>query len=240
MLPRFYYPEILKGNNQISNKTHVHHICKVLRLKKNDYIQLFDGAGNHAKAKIIEAKKQIIELNVESVNKPLLIQNSKITPVMPILKKNAFLLCIEKLTELGIEDIRVYRPDLIDQSIAKKNVNSLLDKAREVSIAACAQSGNNFIPQIQYYENLDVFLSNSKEQVFVFDTKATDPNISDVQVKNPQASIFVLTGCESGFSSKEGKILQKKKKFFFRTNTLRAETAIIVSCIVMKTIIGEL
>ena len=40
MLPRFYYPEILKGNNQISNKTHVHHICKVLRLKKNDYIQL--------------------------------------------------------------------------------------------------------------------------------------------------------------------------------------------------------
>ena len=79
MLPRFYYPEILKGNNQISNKTHVHHICKVLRLKKNDYIQLFDGAGNHAKAKIIEVKKQIIELNVESVNKPLLIQNSKIT-----------------------------------------------------------------------------------------------------------------------------------------------------------------
>ena len=62
MLPRFYYPEILKGNNQISNKTHVHHICKVLRLKKNDYIQLFDGAGNHAKAKIIEVKKQIIEL----------------------------------------------------------------------------------------------------------------------------------------------------------------------------------
>ena len=61
MLPRFYYPEILKGNNQISNKTHVHHICKVLRLKRNDYIQLFDGAGNHAKAKIIEAKKQIIE-----------------------------------------------------------------------------------------------------------------------------------------------------------------------------------
>ena len=159
---------------------------------------------------------------------------------MPILKKNAFLLCIEKLTELGIEDIRVYRPDLIDQSIAKKNFNSLLDKAREVSIAACAQSGNNFIPQIQYYENLDVFLSNSKEQVFVFDTKATDPNISDVQVKNPQASIFVLTGCESGFSSKEGKILQKQKKFFFRTNTLRAETAIIVSCIAMKTIIGEL
>ena len=94
--------------------------------------------------------------------------------------------------------------------------------------------------QIQYYENLDVFLSNSKEQVFVFDTKATDPNISDVQVKNPQASIFVLTGCESGFSSKEGKILQKQKKFFFRTNTLRAETAIIVSCIAMKTIIGEL
>lgn len=240
MLPRFYYPEIFKGNNQISNKTHVHHICTVLRLKKNDYIQLFDGAGNHAKAKIIEVKKQIVELNVESVNKPLLIQNSKITPVMPILKKNAFLLCIEKLTELGIEDIRVYRPDLIDQSIAKKNVNSLLDKAREVSIAACAQSGNNFIPQIQYYENLDVFLSNSKEQVFVFDTKATDPNISDVQVKNPQASIFVLTGCESGFSSKEGKILQKQKKFFFRTNTLRAETAIIVSCIAMKTIIGEL
>ena len=115
-----------------------------------------------------------------------------------------------------------------------------MDKAREVSIAACAQSGNNFIPQIQYYENLDVFLSNSKEQVFVFDTKATDPNISDVQVKNPQASIFVLTGCESGFSSKEGKILQKQKKFFFRTNTLRAETAIIVSCIAMKTIIGEL
>ena len=74
----------------------------------------------------------------------------------------------------------------------------------------------------------------------VFDTKATDPNISDVQVKNPQASIFVLTGCESGFSSKEGKILQKQKKFFFRTNTLRAETAIIVSCIAMKTIIGEL
>ena len=151
-----------------------------------------------------------------------------------------YMVIVEKLTELGIEDIRVYRPDLIDQSIAKKNVNSLLDKAREVSIAACAQSGNNFIPQIQYYENLDAFLLNSKEQVFVFDTKTSDPNISDLQVENPQASIFVITGCESGFSSNEGKILQKQKKFFFRTNTLRAETAIIVSCIVMKTIIGEL
>jgi len=240
MLPRFYYPEILKGNNQMSNKTHVHHICKVLRLKKNDYIQLFDGTGNYAKAKIIEAKKQIIVLNVESVKKSSIVQNSKIISVMPVLKKNAFLFCIEKLTELGLEDIRVYRPDLIDQSIAKKNVNSLLEKAREVSISACAQSGNNLIPQIQYYENLDAFLSNSKEQVFVFDTKTRDSNTSDLQVKNSQASIFVLTGCESGFSIKERKILQKQKKFFFRTNTLRAETAIIVSCVAMKTIIGEL
>ena len=192
MLPRFYYPEILKGNNQILNKTHVHHICKVLRLKKNDYIQLFDGAGNHAKAKIIEAKKQIIELNVESVNKPLLIQNSKITPVMPILKKNAFLLCIEKLTELGIEDIRVYRPDLIDQSIAKKNVNSLLDKAREVSIAACAQSGNNFIPQIQYYENLDVFLSNSKESIKNLENKNNSvvKKVSEEIVKYDEENII--------------------------------------------------
>ena len=86
----FIIQKYLKAIIKFQIKTHVHHICKVLRLKKNDYIQLFDGAGNHAKAKIIEVKKRIIELNVESVNKPLLIQNSKITPVMPILKKNAF------------------------------------------------------------------------------------------------------------------------------------------------------
>ena len=58
--PRILCEELSSLSIQYTNIKQFHHLAKVLRLKRGDTVQLFDGKGNYADAKINELSKDSI------------------------------------------------------------------------------------------------------------------------------------------------------------------------------------
>ena len=70
--PRIYCPKLSAPSYKCTNIKQIHHLAKVLRLKPNDPVELFDGCGFMANGTIGEIGKAYIYFNVGDI---LLVQN---------------------------------------------------------------------------------------------------------------------------------------------------------------------
>ena len=103
--------------------TQSHHLIKALRLKEEDLIEVFDGNGNSGICKIVElSNKKCKALRVEGIKKDKP-PKRKLTAVIPFIKRSNFNFMIQKLTEVGVNNFIIYKSDLSDQSIAKKDLD---------------------------------------------------------------------------------------------------------------------
>jgi 16S rRNA (uracil1498-N3)-methyltransferase len=149
---------------------------------------------------------------------------------------------VQKLTEIGVNKFMIYKPDLSDQSIAKKDFEKIISKSKEIIINVCKQCGNNFLPNIEYYSNLENAIKQIQEDhdKYIFDTDATEYFLQD-ELDN-DSSVTIITGPESGFSNKEIKIIAngELKIRYLGRNILRSETAPIVVSSIIKNHFGRI
>ena len=142
---------------------------------------------------------------------------------------------IQKLSEIGVNKFVIYKPELCDQSIAKKDLEKIIQKSKDIIINVCKQCGNNFLPQIIHTRNLDeaINLIEDDNNKYVFDTDA-EIYFSFEDLDN-NSSVSTITGPESGFSKNELESIKQKniEIRYLGENILRSETApIFVSSIV--------
>ncbi len=213
------------------------HLSKVLRLKLHDEVEAFNGMGSSAICKITDIEKRAVTLQRVSeiqTSDPI---NEKIICVIPLIKKDNFHFMVQKLTEIGISDFIFYKPDLIDQSIAKKDLTKIAAKSEDVIISACKQCGSNFIPSSIIRENITKAFDSVDGDVdtYVFDVDASQGfNLN--QLKSGK-NICLVTGPESGFSETELVFFKNRdiKLRLIGNNILRAETApIVISSLVQN------
>ena len=242
--PRIYCPELSATSYQCTNIKQIHHLAKVLRLKPNDPVELFDGCGSIANGAIEEVDKAYISFYVDDI---LLAQNpyqKSYQAIIPYIKKENLIYSLQKLVELGVDSILIYKPDHLDQSLAKKDVFKLNLRLEEAMIRACEQSGCNHLPSIDYFDGLNKCLQSPKiisdfEGLFVLDTIANQ-FIKDHEILSLK-SISIITGPESGYSATERKImselgLQSLKIGYY---ILRAETAPVIGLSRFHSLFGE-
>ena len=218
------------------------HISKVLRLRIEDKVEVFDGNGATAVCKIIEINRTIVileRITEIAVSDPA---HPKIVSLLPVIKKDNLHFMVQKLTEIGVSDFIFYKPDLIDQSIAKKDLKKILSKINEVVINACKQCGSNFIPSVSALESLESAinsLNTNDHEIYAFDLNASD--VFSLDKINIQKNICIITGPESGFSEQEINSLIKKdiKIRLLKNNILRAETAPIVISSLLQNHFGK-
>ena len=65
--PRIYCPKLSAPRYQSTNIKQIHHLAKVLRLKPNDPVELFDGQGSLANGTIQELSKACINFHVDDI-----------------------------------------------------------------------------------------------------------------------------------------------------------------------------
>ena len=242
--PRIYCPKLSAPSYKCTNIKQIHHLAKVLRLKPNDPVELFDGCGFMANGTIGEIGKAYIYFQVGDIS---LVQNpyqKLYQSIIPYIKKENLIYSLQKLIELGVNSILIYRPDNLDQSLAKKDLSKLNLRLEEAIISACEQSGCNHFPSIDYFDGLKKCLQSRKvnsdfDGLFVLDTIANQ-FIKDHEVLSLN-SISIITGPESGFSAAERDTmsvlgLQSLKIGHY---VLRAETAPIVGLSKFHSLFGE-
>ena len=242
--PRIYCPKLSAPSYKCTNIKQIHHLAKVLRLKPNDPVELFDGCGFIANGTIGEINKAYISFHVGDI---LLVQNPyqrSYQAIIPYIKKENLIYSLQKLVELGVNSILMYIPDHLDQSLAKKDLSKLNIRLEDAMISACEQSGCNHIPSINYFNGLEQCLQSFKinavsEGLFVLDTIANQ-FIKDHEILSLQ-SISIITGPESGFSEVERELMNELALQSFKIGhyVLRAETAPIVGLSMLHGLLGE-
>ena len=213
------------------------HLIKALRLKEDDLVEVFDGNGRSAKCKILQITKKNCQLERISKLNNDVDPKRVLTAVIPFIKKNNFNFMIQKMTEIGVNKFIIYKPDLVDQSIAKKDLRLVIAKTFEIIISVCKQCGNNFLPEIFESKNLEnaLALISTGHRVYFFDTDAEE--YFNQEELDKSSSITFITGPESGFSETELELMNKSKikKRYLGRNILRSETAAIyISTLIMN------
>jgi 16S rRNA (uracil1498-N3)-methyltransferase len=242
--PRIFCPELSSSSYKCTNIKQIHHLAKVLRLKANDPVELFDGQGTIANGIIQEIEKDYINFHIDDISFMQNPYQKSYQAIIPYIKKENLIYSLQKLIELGVNSILIYKPDHLDQSLAKKDLSKLNLRLEEAMISACEQSGCNHVPTIHYFNELkeclhSIKITSDTEGLFVLDTIA-NRFIKDHEILSLN-SITLITGPESGFSETERHIinelgLQSLKIGYY---VLRAETAPVVGLSKFHSLFGE-
>lgn len=219
-VPRFYVDsEIIEGGEQVLTPQQMFHATKVLRLKEDNIVRIFNSNYGEWECVIKNIKKNIV-IPKKNIIKP----REEIGPgiACSLINPNKFFLMLEKITELGVQNIY---PLITDFSQYKTFNRS---KAEQVIIQACEQSKRLTIPKIYeitiIQDFVDKFSQNYK--ILVGLEKESASKISQCLAKE---TIF-LVGPEGGFSEREIRLfegLSSVSSFYFGRNILRSETAAI-------------
>jgi len=238
------YCKSVSGHNKNFkiDESQSHHLIKALRLKEDNIIEVFDGNGNSASCKIVNLSKKSCEVERIDELKHDLPPVVLLTMIIPFIKKNNFNFMVQKLAEIGVNKFIIYKPDLIDQSIAKKDLTGMIKKTHQILINVSKQCGNNHLPHIEESVSLKdaMKLIESNNDVFIIDTDAIEYFTQDEIDKN--ISTAIITGPESGFSDSEINldIIKNTKRRHLGQNILRAETAPIYISSLIKNQFGKI
>jgi 16S rRNA (uracil1498-N3)-methyltransferase len=230
MRHRFYVNKsAIDLNNILLPKDVINHI-NVLRLRKNDEIEIFDGEGGVYIfiINLIDRKNIDISL-INSYIKNSNISSIKLNLVMSIIQNDKFDLVLQKAVELGVNEITPIITERTQMTKTDRFANKIQHWHKIIQNSA-AQCGQNILPQLNTVINLSDFLNNSGQNSinYICSVKDTAKPFTRLSLLDNQL-INILIGPEGGFSNQEESMAVAKgfMPIHMGDLILRAETAAI-------------
>ncbi|HEX2583101.1 MAG TPA: RsmE family RNA methyltransferase [Chlamydiales bacterium] len=227
---RFYFdgPLIQGASLQLEDPEH-HHLSRVMRIAVGEEVDLINGKGAHAKAKVSSIDKRSTTVRLTYVQTASIPQQQIILAV-PLMRPNKLELIVEKGTELGADGFWFYPAHFSEKT--ELSINQL-ERLRYLAISAMKQSGRLFLPSFELLASLDAM----NGFLLFGDTRSDAPSILHLEI---QAKTIFITGPERGFSPEEVEQLGKKGKGVkLNTNILRAETAPLAAMSVLSLLLSK-
>lgn len=206
-MQRFFLPNpaTLGDKIVISDKSQVHYIKDVLRLKAKENVVVFDGQGNEYICIVEELLLESVIFHVKGKRKFVPAQKVKITIACAIPKKSKMDDIIDKLTQLGAQRII---PLLTERVVIKWDEKQKLLRQRrweKIAISAAQQSQRNNLPVVGPIRAIKEVLAESEN----YDLKLI-PTLygkrkacKDILSNSTARNILILIGPEGDFSPAE-------------------------------------
>ena len=237
MMSKFFVKEnqINNGKIQVLGDD-VNHIVNVLRMKKEDELQICNqDTGENYISKIIEIAKNSVECEIIKKVDYTTESNVNITLFQGIPKFEKMELIIQKNTEIGVKKIV---PVIMERTVVKldaKVASKKIERWQKIAEIAAKQSMRDIIPKIENVTKLKDIESGGYDVILVA-YENEDRNMLKEELtklkdnKNDTYNIAVVIGPEGGISEKEIEILKEKNAKFVSLGKriLRTETAGIV------------
>ncbi len=225
---RFYHSNPLDLNQIIIlDEFASHHALRVMRVKVDDFLILFNGDGFEYRGRVSDINKKTI--NVEILSKE---KNNSESPIninlfQSISSNEKMDMVIQKATELGVSSIQ---PIFTSRSTVKLSLDRIKKRLihwRQVSISACEQSGRSKIPTIKppigFNRFAEGITTNSLNLLLHPDKSGESSNLPNEY----SGDINIFIGPEGGFSQDEVLLLKKQNCINIQLGSriLRTETA---------------
>lgn len=240
---RLYIESPITSERQLNvSGERARYISRVLRLKINDELTLFDGSGAEFLANIAAVRKCGISLIVtgkikKSVESPLTMHLLQGIP-----RGDRMDLIIRKVTELGVHRITPICSDYsvvrFDLERAKKRLNHW----HKIAISACEQCGRNIVPEISLPMSLQEWVINNKNEQGIRLILKPNASASINSIGVSENSLTLLVGPEGGFSDPEYALARSNgfQAIRFGPRILRTETAAIAIISTLQATYGDL
>ena len=234
MLDRFYVDDQWSEFVQLSGNQ-AHHLSRVLRKNVGDEVELFDGAGRHATAKVVAISKREVELRLlgDPIRTPK--PNQRITLAVAPPKRDRFQWLIEKATEIGVERII---PIQTQRTVVVPG-QSKLDRLQQTVIEACKQCRRDYLLellQVETLESLAIRLDVEKPKVVHGAISSGTDGERQFNGMKFSENIVAVIGPEGGFTEDETEFLDRlgSQPLTVSPFTLRTETAAIAIASILK------
>lgn len=222
----FYTPELDLADCFL-NEEESRHCVKVLRLQKDDFIEIVDGKGSfyHAKISVSDPKKtRFVILETQSeFNKRNHYLHIAVAPTKNIERLEWF---IEKATEIGIDEIT----PILCQHSERKIINH--ERLTKVITSAMKQSLKAYHPKLNELTAFSTFVkADSYAQKWIAHCADTE-KVSIKEAFLPQQKYLILIGPEGDFSPQEINIALENgfQAITLGQSRLRTETAALGAC----------
>jgi len=217
------------------------HLARVLRLRPNAALTLFNGRGGEYAARIERVQGSEVTV-VVGQHEPIERESPfPLTLAQGVSRGERMDLVVQKATELGVARLV---PVLTERSIVRLDEEQSDRKSnhwRAIAIAACEQCGRNRLPEVALPARLREFLHQpAGDSVRLLLSPLARQRIGDVP--RPARGVTVLIGPEGGLSDAEQE--DALSAGFIAVNlgprVLRTETAAIAALTLLQREFGDL
>ena len=240
-VPRIYLSATLQSKQLVElNEYAFKHAIKVLRLKKNAKLIIFDGKGHEYSASIEEINKRNAFVKIEEPLKLKTESSLMIHLGLGISKGERMDFAIQKAVELGVTEITPLFTEHCVVNLDEKRTQKRLHHWQGIIISACEQCGRNVLPDLNNTMTLTNWSETLNQTCIIFDPLATK---TLKQITPDNNCINILIGPEGGLSAKEISELEKKDIFQavkFGPRILRTETAAVSAITAIQLLWGDL
>jgi 16S rRNA (uracil1498-N3)-methyltransferase len=224
---RIVVAELRAGELAITGDEH-HYLGRVRRVRVGDPIELVDGVGHRASAKIIamtETETKVEVGAVETVSEP----RPHVRVMLPLIKGDRMDYALEKLVEVGANEVIVWMAERSVVRLDPAKRDARVAHYAAVIDAAAKQSGRATIPTVAYAELRHALRALPVGARFVLDQDAERAAVSGDDVT-------IISGPEGGFAPIEQHQLGAAGfvGMGLGPTVLRAETAPVVAVAVIR------
>lgn len=218
------------------------HISRVLRLKTDDRIELFDGTGKGYRARIVAVSSTIVSVTIESSFDLSSESPVHITLAQGMLKDRKMDDLIRQLTELGIDRWMPFYAARSVPSPKGKALDKRLARWKKIAIEAVKQCRRGRIPDVHPVDDFSAVLSASascdQRLIFWEDTN----HAFAIAPQGITRQVMLVVGPEGGFTPQE--VQQAKDQGFhiagLGPRILRAETATLAALTLVQYCMGDM
>jgi 16S rRNA (uracil1498-N3)-methyltransferase len=223
-MDRFFCPDIADGRRVTLDESESNHLTRVLRHQIGDIVELFDGHGRSAPARLIETARRAATLELSGEVEHEALPEISLTLGVAPPKGERLRWLVEKATELGVTAIV---PLICERSVVEPRETKLL-KLEQSVIAACKQCRRNRLMEIRSPSTPSEFLSTDVASIRLIADR-NGRRLVDSLEGLCHASIRCAIGPEGGFSAAELESASTvgATPVSLGRNVLRVETAAI-------------
>ncbi|ULJ63828.1 16S rRNA (uracil(1498)-N(3))-methyltransferase [Wielerella bovis] len=239
-MPRFYLTAPLAPQTSLDLPDNIIRHIHVLRLNAGDAITLFNGDGKEYLAQISEVGKRHASCRITQEitahrESPLNIQL-----IQAISSGERMDFTLQKSVELGVSRIQPIISERCVVRLSGERADKRVQRWQDIVIAACEQSGRNFVPEVLPIMSLKDYLAQMpRDELHLLMSLNRATTLRDISPA-PQ-KLHLMIGPEGGWTAAEE---QSAFDAGFQAITLgqrvlRTETASLAAIAAMQTLWGD-
>lgn len=229
----FVDPTALVAGELVVRGDEHHYLAHVRRARPGDPVELVDGAGRRAAATVARISDDTTTLHAGAPEVFAAVPPF-VRALVPLIKGDRMDTCIEKLVEVGVDAIVVWRAarSIIRLDDARRDAR--LAKYQAVAQAAARQSGRAHVPRITSADDLIAALAGLPDG----ERLVLDPTSDAALDVGAAADITIISGPEGGLAPDELDRLAGFTPVGLGPRILRAETAPMVAVALIRAATG--